>query len=137
MEAGRRQYRLEEIDLYELVRNALREYQGEVGDSGYVFELTGDRGALVRADGEALRHVVRNLLENATKYSPDCRTVWIEAGQEKGRAFVRVRDRGIGIPAQEQARVFDRFVRGQAAKDACIQGHRNRFGDGEGDCECT
>jgi two-component system, OmpR family, sensor histidine kinase SenX3 len=66
--------------------------------------------------------MVRNLLENAVKYSPACQTVWIEAGQEEGRAVLRVKDRGMGIAPREQSRVFDKFVRGEAAKDACIQG---------------
>ena len=122
MEAGRTQYRPESIDLYELVRDAVRDYQEEIGDSGYGFELTGTVGAPLRADREALRRLVRNLLENAVKYSPECRTVWIETGQESGRAVLRVRDRGMGIPPIEQVHIFDKFVRGSAAKQACIQG---------------
>jgi signal transduction histidine kinase len=121
MEAGRRQYRPEPSDLHELVREVVCEYQEEISGSGYAFELAGS-AAPVRADREAIRRLVRNLLENAVKYSPECRTVWIETGLENGRAVLRVRDRGMGIAPQEQARVFDRFVRGQAAKEACIQG---------------
>jgi signal transduction histidine kinase len=122
MEAGRRQYRPEEVDMYELVRETVRDYQEEICGSGYAFELTGADGTVVRADREALRRVVRNLLENAVKYSPECRTVWIEASEENRSGVLRVRDRGMGIAPEEQARVFDKFVRGQAAKDACIQG---------------
>jgi signal transduction histidine kinase len=121
MEAGRRQYRPEQSDLYELVGDTVRDYQEEISGLGYGFELTGD-AVSVRADREAIRRVVRNLLENAVKYSPECHTVWIETGSENGRAVLRVRDRGMGIPIEEQPRVFDRFVRGQAAKQACIKG---------------
>jgi signal transduction histidine kinase len=122
MEAGRIQYRPESIDLYELVRDAVRDYQEEIVGSGYGFELTGTVGAPLRADREALRRVVRNLLENAVKYSPECRTVWIETGEESGSAVLRVRDRGMGIPPMEQVHIFDKFVRGSAAKQACIHG---------------
>jgi two-component system sensor histidine kinase SenX3 len=66
--------------------------------------------------------VVRNLLENAVKYSPECRIVWIETGGENSNAVLRVRDHGMGIPQHEQNRIFDKFVRGQAAKDSCTQG---------------
>jgi signal transduction histidine kinase len=122
MEAGRTQYRPESIDLYELVRDTVRDYQEEIGGSGYGFELTGAAGAPLRADREALRRLVRNLLENAVKYSPECRTVWIEAAEESGSAVLRVRDRGMGIPPLEQVHIFDKFVRGSAAKQACIHG---------------
>jgi signal transduction histidine kinase len=122
MEAGRRQYRPESVDLYELVREAVYVFQEEISGSGYGFELTGGAGIALEADREALRRVVRNLVENAVKYSPDSRTVWIEASQESGNAVLRVRDAGMGIAPQEQERVFDKFVRGQAAKVACIQG---------------
>jgi signal transduction histidine kinase len=122
MESGRTQYRPESIVLYELVRDAVQHYEEELGGSGYSFELTGSAGATVHADREALRRLVRNLLENAVKYSPECRTVWIETGEENGSAVLRVRDRGMGIAPHEQASVFDKFVRGTAAKQACIQG---------------
>ena len=94
MEAGRTQYRPESIDLYELVRDTVRDYQEEIGGSGYGFELTGAAGAPLRADREALRRLVRNLLENAVKYSPECRTVWIETGgrkRQRGAAGARSR----------------------------------------------
>ena len=81
-----------------------------------------DAPAPVTADREAIRRVVRNLLENAVKYSPEKRTVWVETVRENGNAVLTVRDEGMGIAADEQPRIFDKFVRGEAAKKACIQG---------------
>jgi signal transduction histidine kinase len=122
MEAGRRQYSLERVDLYDLVHGAVQDYREEIIGLGYALEFSGSPGTTVHGDRQSLGRVIRNLLENAVKYSPDSRTVWIECGNEDGRAVLRVRDRGMGIAQQEQARVFDKFVRGQAAKAACIQG---------------
>ncbi|MGH9718822.1 MAG: sensor histidine kinase [Bryobacteraceae bacterium] len=123
MEADRRQYSREPLDFTELVRDSVREYEDEIRASGYTIELAAESpGTTVRADREALRRVVRNLLENAVKYSPECRTVWVEAAADSREAVLRVRDSGIGIAPEEQSRIFDRFVRGEAAKRACIQG---------------
>jgi len=123
MDAGRPQYRLEPIDFSKLVRDGIREYQDESNGDGHKIELMSDESQLVvQADREALRRVVRNLLENAVKYSPDCPTVWVETGCEERVAVLRVRDQGIGIPAEEQSRIFEKFVRGEAAKRACIKG---------------
>jgi signal transduction histidine kinase len=123
MEANRRQYADEPLDFAQVVRDGVRDYQSEVQRSGYEIKLTSTPDAVpVRGDREALSRVVRNLLENAVKYSPDCRTVWVDAARENGTAVLAVRDQGIGIAANEQVRIFDKFVRGEAAKQACIQG---------------
>jgi signal transduction histidine kinase len=123
MDAGRRQYRLEPVDLSALVRESIEEYQRDAGGKGHRIELTSNPAPLVvDADREALGRVIRNLLENAVKYSPDSPTVWVETGHEPRAAVLRVRDQGIGIPAEEHARIFDKFVRGEGAKRTCIQG---------------
>lgn len=123
MEADRKQYSPEPLNLVDVVHQEVREYEFEIHGSGYSFEVGGDREAApVTADREAIRRVVRNLLENAVKYSPDKRTVWVETASENGNAVLMVRDEGMGIAAAEQPRIFDKFVRGEAAKKSCIQG---------------
>jgi signal transduction histidine kinase len=123
MDAGRRQYRLEPVDLSVLVREGIEDYRRDSSSNGHRIELTSNPAPLVvDADREALRRVIRNLLENAVKYSPDSPTVWVETEHERDAAVLRVRDQGIGIPPEEQARIFDKFVRGEGAKRACIQG---------------
>jgi len=65
--------------------------------------------------------IVGQLLENAFKYSPDGGTVTVGARQAGTWIEVTVTDEGIGIPAADRERVFDRFVQGEA-------GDRRRFG---------
>jgi len=64
---------------------------------------------------------IRNLLENAVKYSPDCRTVWVDGSVIHRQATISVRDRGMGIEPREQREIFQKFVRGAAAKKAGIK----------------
>jgi signal transduction histidine kinase len=123
MDAGRRQYRIEPLDFSELVRDGIEEYQTTAGANGHRIEARSDSSRLVvDADREAIGRVIRNLLENAVKYSPAATTVWVETGQDARSAVLRVRDEGIGIPPDEKARIFEKFVRGEAAKQACIPG---------------
>ena len=123
MEAGAVEYRFETIDPAELVQTVAREFEHDVEANGFRVEVkvNGDT-PLLRADRAALACAVWNLLDNAVKYSPECLTVWADVAREEGRAAIRVRDHGSGIPAAEQARIFDKFVRGEAAKQASIRG---------------
>jgi signal transduction histidine kinase len=123
MEAGRRQYRNEALELATVVRDSVQQYTNEAGANSHTIDVASQHGPLiVEADREALQRVVRNLLENAVKYSPDAKTVWVETDREGRFAILRVRDRGIGIPAEEKKRIFEKFVRGDAAKRAAIPG---------------
>jgi len=71
----------------------------------------------VTVDGERVHQVLLNLLENAVRYSPEGAPITVTASSS-GPAVVRVtvRDRGPGIAAAEQQRIFQRFIRGAAAE---------------------
>jgi signal transduction histidine kinase len=74
--------------------------------------LEGDGAPSVAlADEDKLRQVLVNLLDNAIKYSPDGGDVAIELAGGHGRVRLTVRDRGLGIPAGEQERIFEKFYR--------------------------
>ena len=78
--------------------------------------------ATIAGDREALTNALWNLLDNAVKYSLECRTVLVDVHCEDRRLAIRVRDHGLGIPAAEQKEIFRRFVRGEAAQAANIKG---------------
>jgi len=123
MESGAKPYRAESLDAFALARTAVAEFREEAAQGGFEVDLRlEDSAATVRADPEALRRALRNLLENAVKYSPECRTVWVEGRVNHRRVAISVRDRGIGIAGREQREVFQKFVRGSAAKSAGIKG---------------
>jgi signal transduction histidine kinase len=123
MEEGARQYRFEEIDAGELVEGVVAGFAPQLAASGRRIELGRPPARCpVEADPEALALAVRNLIDNALKYSPDQPAVWVEWGCENGALAVRVRDRGIGIPAGEQRSIFRKFVRGSAAAAANVKG---------------
>jgi len=71
--------------------------------------------APVFADQRWMHQVVTNLLSNALKFTPTGGTVTIRTGQAGRDAALEVADTGVGIPADELPRIFDRFWRGQAA----------------------
>lgn len=66
---------------------------------------------VVLADEERLRQVLHNLVGNAIKYSPDGGVIRIGGWSDEESVTVYVADQGIGIPPEEQSRLFDRFYR--------------------------
>jgi len=123
MEAGRSPYRMQPLDACAWVSSVVEQFSRENAGRGYQVDLdiTGT-AATIAADAPALTNALWNLLENAVKYSPECRTVWVSAERDQQRLLVRVRDRGLGIPPEEQKEIFRKFVRGSGAKVLGIQG---------------
>jgi signal transduction histidine kinase/tetratricopeptide (TPR) repeat protein len=123
MESGRKQYRMEFHDAFQLVQAAVADIGEQAVANGFQVETNLEpTQATVHADEEAFRRALRNLLENAMKYSPECRTVWVDGAILNRRVVISVRDNGIGIAPGEQGAIFQKFVRGDAAKKAGIKG---------------
>ena len=103
-------------DLGEVVLSEveLARASAEAGDVH--LETSIDPGVVVRGDEKQLALLVRNLLDNAIRYTPADGSVQIEVGREPDEAVVRVIDTGIGIPLRSQARVFERFYRVDEAR---------------------
>jgi two-component system sensor histidine kinase SenX3 len=116
-------YRFERLDAASLVDDVVAGFRETAASQGFHVELQNTATpAPIHADREALGLALRNLLDNAVKYSPECRTVWVETVPFDRRLAVRVRDRGVGIPPAEQRAIFDKFVRGSTSRSAGIKG---------------
>jgi signal transduction histidine kinase len=72
----------------------------------------------VRGDGEALRTLVRNLVDNAVRYTPPYGTVQVRCRSSAQGALLEVTDSGPGIAPADRQRVFDRFYRHAAAQES-------------------
>ena len=117
MESGRKQYRLAEYDPFQLVRAAVADLSELANAQGFDIEMNlAPVPATIHADEEAVRCAVRNLLENAMKYSPRCRTVWVDVWVDgvvdSEHVSISVRDRGMGIDPTDQRAIFQRSSEG-------------------------
>jgi signal transduction histidine kinase len=63
-----------------------------------------------------------NLLDNAVKYSGDSRRVSVSMAANNGSIEIRIQDRGLGVPRDEQHEIFRQFVRGREARKRGIKG---------------
>jgi two-component system phosphate regulon sensor histidine kinase PhoR len=123
LQAGRIELHLEPHDLVALARRVTKRLQFSTDSHTLRIETTVEHVVAV-LDVRRVEQVVGNLLSNAIKYSPDggVVTVQIREDEEHGEAILSVCDRGIGIPTDQQGRLFARFSRADNARAAGIGG---------------
>jgi two-component system OmpR family sensor kinase len=91
-------------------------------DQDRSIELSADRPIVVMGDRDGLRQVAHNLVRNAISHTPAGTGVHVTASAEGAWGVLSVRDEGPGLGALDQARVFDRFYRGDAARTGASTG---------------
>jgi signal transduction histidine kinase len=110
-EAGALQFEPKPVDLRDLCHKVVEELRGGVAKQHVIrFEQQFERHSL-NLDEKLLRHILTNLLSNAVKYSPAGSTVSMQLVERDGEAIIEVGDQGIGIPPEDQARLFESFHR--------------------------
>lgn len=108
----------EAVDLSELVEDVLEPFRPRLKELGFQLGVTLDPELPhVRADRMALQQVFGNLIDNAIKYSPDRKSLEIEARADGDRVRVTITDTGAGIPPEEASKVFEKFYRGRHARE--------------------
>jgi signal transduction histidine kinase len=115
--SGRLHLELVDLDLGEVVRDVASRFEGELVQSGSSLALPPRDPVVVRCDRLRVEQIVTNLLSNAVKYGAG-RPIEIATATEGAAAVLRVSDGGIGIRAEDQARIFERFERAAPHRDA-------------------
>jgi signal transduction histidine kinase len=103
----------EKIDLADLLDEQAQLYAAQSPKHQLEVELA-ERPLTVRGDPGRLAQVVGNLLSNAIKYSPEGGTVELAAQRSGNGVRIAVTDEGMGIPEEQQGRIFTKFFRGDA-----------------------
>jgi two-component system phosphate regulon sensor histidine kinase PhoR len=117
IESGSAQLLLDDVDLVKVARSSAERLKLFAERQGLriVLDLP-KRVPPVRGDGDRLGQVLINLLHNAVKFSPDGGEVVVGVREDEGEIRVWVRDPGIGVPAADLARIFERFYKVDRAR---------------------
>ena len=115
-EAGVMKLNLEKTSIGSLLTNVLELYELVAEEKRIT--ITTDFAATCEAvvDATRMRQTFANLLDNALKYTPEGGNVRLSCAVESGRVTVRVRDTGMGIPPDEQPRIWERLYRGDKSR---------------------
>ncbi|HEU5323866.1 MAG TPA: HAMP domain-containing sensor histidine kinase, partial [Methylomirabilota bacterium] len=112
IEGGRWRYDPAPAAVEPLVRETLEAFAYPLGQQGFKVEVAvAPDLPEVMLDGAAVGQALANLVDNAIKYSGDVRELRVEARVVDGRLALSVADRGLGIPEEEHARIFEKFYR--------------------------
>ena len=111
LDSGRLQLAIETVDPRAITASVVDAARTHLPE-GITLDLSAPKDLpAVRADEQQLRQVLVNLVENAVKYSPDGGPVSVRLKREDDHVLWTVSDRGLGIPASERRRVFEKFYR--------------------------
>jgi two-component system OmpR family sensor kinase len=103
--------RMRDVSLEPVIRQVLEDLMPLAEEKSIDLGVIGDVDAQVHAQEVDLKVLVKNLVDNAIRYTPEGGRVDIAVGRENGRVTLRVDDTGPGIPAEERERAFDSFYR--------------------------
>lgn len=115
-ESGTMKLRLEKVDLGQSLREVIELYEYVADERQVTVKADLPPACEAEVDRNRIRQVFANLLDNAIKYTPPGGSVIISAQSEPGRAVVHFRDTGLGIPAEEQDKIWARLYRGDKSR---------------------
>ena len=116
IESGTIQLNYEVFDINELIRRTLLTFEARLNENEMEMEVRfAQEQCMVFADSAQIGQVLRNLIDNAIKYSPKGRSLYVSTYSMRKTVYVTVRDNGIGIPQEDVPHVFDRFYKVEKA----------------------
>ncbi len=122
IDAGNLVLHLDDLDLGALARESLESSRPQAEAGGVTLSFSAHGPLALTGDRVRLSQLLDNVVSNALKFTPPGGSVSVRTGRSNGSAVVEVEDTGIGIPADEQAQLFDRFFRARAASAGAVQG---------------
>ena len=119
IDAGSLELRRDPVDLSELARSVVGEFKPVLVDRGTPLDVRlPDTAVAARCDPERVAQIMRILLDNALRHTPEGTKVTVSADRHNGAAELTVADSGPGISGQAAGHAFERFYTGDAARGA-------------------
>ena len=110
LDEGAEDMKWDMVDLYAVAEETIKSLADEAESNGIKFELYGET-VLINGIRQLLQEITYNLCDNAIKYNRKGGLVSVEIKNENEFAILTITDTGIGIPAEHQERIFERFYR--------------------------
>jgi two-component system phosphate regulon sensor histidine kinase PhoR len=122
IESGKREMNLEELSPAAMLEEVAARFREAAAARGLRLVIEPTTAAVVRADRLSLERALGNVVDNALKYTPEGGEIRISARTAGDEVVFTVADNGVGIPAEDLPRVFERFYRVDRARSQEIEG---------------
>jgi PAS domain S-box-containing protein len=122
IEAGKFEIEHGEVDLPSVVEESVQAVTITAEQAEVVLSLQADPVPPFDGDAERIGQAIDNLLTNAIKFTPEGGNVEVRVSNQGDRAVVEVQDSGVGIPPEDQVRLFDRLYRASSATKNHVPG---------------
>ncbi len=117
-----RRLRLEKRDLRPIIEAVVDEFQTLADARNATIECNLAEGTAAECDGDTVRQMLLNLLDNAVKYGPSGQRIVVTLAREPGRVLISVGDEGPGIPDAERERIWGGYYRLDRERETAIAG---------------
>jgi signal transduction histidine kinase len=123
IEEGKKEYEFEETDVGQLVAQQIENFRKDEIQKGVKIhaQIPKDIPHLF-VDRDALSQAMINLLDNASKFSPDKKEIYVSVKKDEENVIIEVDDRGIGIHQNELNKIFDKFYQGKNTLRQIVKG---------------
>jgi len=123
IESKQMQIKTNPVDINEIVRDTAAKLGGQIDSSGLELKLSlPGKPVITKANSDMIDQELINLIDNAIKYTHTDGRIEIEVSEDDQNAVIRVRDNGIGIPARDLDRIFERFYRVDKTRSRAMGG---------------
>jgi signal transduction histidine kinase len=110
-EKGKIEYKTEKVNVTELIHSALKDLNYWLVEKDFTVQTELEENINIKADRDAIKQVIINLLDNAIKYSGDRREINIRLSSDHKKIRMEFEDKGIGIPENQHNSIFEKFYR--------------------------
>lgn len=112
IDAGKVMLRKEDTDAGKLIADIIREQSSKFSSRHQTVTFKKPKGKLrIQADATKLRMVIENVIDNASKYTPEGKNIIIKLARSHGMAQIVIKDEGVGIAEEDIKKVFQKFLR--------------------------
>jgi len=114
MEEGKKQYNIEETDFKKWLEQTVTDFFSKITRRKFnIHTNIKDPSVPVKIDKNAMKLAVNNLLDNAVKFSSENSEIKVTLEKKEEKILLKIKDDGIGIPKNEQLKIFEKFYRGK------------------------
>lgn len=112
IEQKTKKYKFQKAEVKSIIEEEVKIFQNKLEKENFIMRtFLPANPVFLNLDVDALRQALTNLIDNAIKYSTDTREIEIELVDMKEEVEIQIRDKGIGIPLEDQAKIFEKFYR--------------------------